>query len=80
MKGKVALLNLKKEMAALITNSDEYTSFELLGHDVGLGDIITGNLESLGGETWFNETRNEKIEVSVEDIHGSKQMALSIIS
>lgn len=80
MKGKIALYNPKRGMAALITENDEYTSFELLGHDIEVGDVITGDLESLGGETWYNQTQMEEIEVFVEDIHGSRQIALRIIS
>jgi len=80
MKGKVTLINPNRGMAALVTENDEYTSFEPLGHDIELGDIISGDLESVGGETWYNETQMEKIDVAVEDIYGTKQVALSIIS
>ena len=80
MRGKVALLNPKRGMAALITENGEYTTFEPLGYDVELGDIVTGDLESVGGETWFNETKDEKIEVMVENIYGNKQTAIKIIS
>ena len=80
MKGKVTLININRGMAALVTENNEYTSFELLGHDVELGDIIIGDLESLSGETWYNKTQMEEIDVAVEDIHGTKQIALSIIS
>lgn len=80
MRGKVTLINPKRGMAALVTENEEYTSFELLGHDVEIGDIIRGDLESVGSETWYNETQMEKIEVMVEDIYGNRQTALSIIS
>jgi len=79
MQGKVVLINLKREMAALITENNEYTSFEILGSVINIGDIVTGDLESLGGETWFNETQRDEIEVFVEDIHGSKESALRMI-
>ena len=80
MNGKIVLINQKNGLAALITENDDYTSFEPLGHIIELGDNITGNLESLGGETWYNETQNEHIEVFVEDIYGSKETALRVIS
>jgi hypothetical protein len=80
MKGTVAFINPTRGMAALITENGEYTSFETLGDDVELGDILSGDLESVGGETWYNETKHEEIEVMVEDIYGTKQIALKIIS
>ncbi|WLE95986.1 MAG: hypothetical protein QTN59_15030 [Candidatus Electrothrix communis] len=80
MKGKVALINPKRGMASLITVNEEYTTFVSLGHHVDIGDIISGDLESLGGETWYNETQMEGIDVFVEDIYGAKATALKIIS
>ena len=81
MKGKIALLNPKRGMAALLTENEEYTSFEILGsYDVEVGDTIIGNLLSLGTETWNNSTKNERIEVFVEDIFGNKNSAIKIIS
>ena len=80
MEGKIVLINPKRGMASLITEYGEYTSFELLGCDVEIGDIIIGNLESIGSETWRNETKMKEIDVFVEDTHGDKRSALSIIS
>ena len=81
MKGKVALINSKRGMAALITENDEYTAFEVLGPlNIEVGDTINGDLESLGGETWYNVTKMEEIEVFVEDIYGKRDIALRIIS
>ncbi len=80
MKGKVALINPQRGLAALITENDEYTTFEPLGYDVEIGDIISGDLESVGGETWQNITKGEEIEVMVEDIYGSKSIAVQLIS
>ncbi len=81
MKGTVVLINRSRGMAALVTASGEHTSFEILGpYDIDPGDILTGDLESLGEETWNNETKLEEIDVFVEDIYGSKQVALRIIS
>ena len=80
MKGQVELINPKRGLAALLTENGDYTSFELLGYDVEIGDVISGDLESLGSETWSNESKRERIEVIVEDIYGSKATALRIIS
>ena len=80
MKGQVELVNYNKGSAALITENGGYTSFELLGHEVEPEDIITGDLEQMGNKTWYNNTKMEEIEVFVQDIYGSRQIALSIIS
>lgn len=80
MKGKVVLMNPRRGMAALMTEDGDYTSFEILGSDLELGDILSGNLEALGGETWYNETQLEEVDVYVEDIYGSKYTASKIIS
>ena len=80
MKGKVVLFNSKRGMAALITESGGYTSFEILGYEaLELGDIVQGNLESLGSHKWYNYTKMEDFDVMIEDIYGSKKTALSII-
>ena len=81
MKGKVAMLNPQKEMAVILTENDEFTTVEVLGdYNIDIGDIILGNLESLGGETFYNETKMERFNVFVQEINGSKKTALSIIS
>lgn len=81
MKGKIVLLNPKRGMVTALTENGEYTSFEILGgYDVEIGDVISGNLESLGGETFYNQTKKEKFEVFVEDIYNTKDIALEIIS
>ncbi|MFQ5674832.1 MAG: hypothetical protein ACE5G1_02960 [bacterium] len=49
----------------------------LRGFGIDIGDIIIGDLESLGGETWFDQTKTEKYDVFVEDIHGSKKTVLN---
>jgi len=81
MKGKVALLNPTRGMASLITETGEHTSFEVLGpFNLNLNDIINGDLESLGSETWYNVTKMEQLDVFVEDIHCSSDRALKIIT
>ena len=80
MKGKIVLINNRREMAALITERGEYTSFDTRGSDVEIGNIISGDLESVGFEEWLNETNGEKIEVFVEDICGARETALRMIS
>ena len=59
MKGEV--VNLNGDLCA-VEISTGITIFEILGaHATEIDDIISGNLENLGHETLFNETKNEKI-------------------
>jgi hypothetical protein len=80
MTGKITLINPKRGMAALITENDEYTSFDTRGCEIEVGDIISGDLESLGSETWTNETRGEIMEVFVEGVFDSRKTALRLVS
>lgn len=53
----------------LILRSETYTSIvELIGgYEVSVGDKIKGNISSLGGETLFNLTQNEEMDVCIQD-------------
>jgi hypothetical protein len=45
-----------------------FTILECLGaHSTERGDVIVGDLESLGSETLINPTRGERISVFIED-------------
>ncbi len=80
MKGEIVFFNSQRRMAAALTENNEYTVFELLDHEIEIGDFITGNLESLGGETFYNETSFEEMDVFVEEIQVSEKSALQMIS
>lgn len=44
---------------------------ELLGaYDVNIGDDVKGDLDSLGGETLFNITEDEEMDVYIQDLKG----------
>lgn len=59
---------------------DEFTVAELLGgYDVERGHVISGNLHSLGGETFFNETEDEKLEVFVQRYGMSEHQSTHLI-
>lgn len=80
MSGIVKMLNSKRGMAAIETNSG-YTVFEILGdYDVEIGDEISGDLDSHGGETFKNISKEEHIEVYVEAIQATEQNARQLIS
>ena len=52
MIGKVRAINQQKGFIAVETDGNEFSVIELLGgYDVEIGDVISGDLESLGGKT-----------------------------
>lgn len=58
----------------------EFTVAELIGgYDVEKGHVISGNLHSHGGETFINETMNEKIDVTVQGHGMSEQQSIHLI-
>ncbi|MGC2425321.1 MAG: hypothetical protein WA666_13325 [Nitrospirota bacterium] len=78
MKGTVVEYNPKRGTCIVKDNSNEYSVLELLGHEVEVGDVISGNLHNLGSETVFNETQMEAMSVYIQDIHASLKVARSI--
>lgn len=52
--------------------------YEKTDGSVELGDVIRGDLETVAGETFYNITKSEEMEVFVEgwgcDLHGAKMM------
>ncbi|MHB1011956.1 MAG: hypothetical protein ACYC37_03505 [Desulfobacteria bacterium] len=80
MKGRVVAVNQRKGMILVETTDGECSLVELLGgYDVNTGDVIEGDLESLGGEMLRNVTSKEKMSVFVQDIHMSKTYGMKVI-
>lgn len=80
MKSEVIGINPRKSFVAVKTDAG-ITVFELLGgYDVELGDMISGNLEALGGETFFNETQQEEMEVYVQGIYCTEPNARQLMA
>lgn len=76
MKGKVYLINHNKGWIAILTENDQFSIVEVLEMFLpDIGDIISGNLESLGGETLFNVTQKENMDVYIQDIFADKKSA-----
>lgn len=52
------------------------TVFELIGgYEVNIGDSIRGDFETHGGETYHNDTSGEEMDVFVQGIHCSPEVA-----
>lgn len=81
MRGTIEMINPKKGMIAVRTEDDEYSVLELLGgYSPEIGDILSGELENLGGEDVKNISQNEIWSVYIQDIHGTKSLAKRMIS
>ena len=81
MRGVIELINHNQGMIAVSTESGEFSVLELVGgYTPELGDVICGNLESLGSEEVRNHTQEEIWDVYIQDIHGSKATAAKMIS
>lgn len=70
MNGIIRAINYNRGIIAVEVDGGDYTIVELCGdYDVNIEDVITGDLESSGGETLFNKTNNEKMDTFIQD-HG----------
>ncbi len=68
MRGVVKFVNEEFGLVAVETEHGEYTVFGLMnGGTVGIGDVITGDLEQLDHQTLRNETRDSRLHVYIED-------------
>lgn len=75
-KGKVIDINRKKGVIAVEVEDGEFSVIELLGgHDVKMNDIISGNLEFLGGAKLYNESQKESMSVNIQSASCTKKSA-----
>jgi hypothetical protein len=80
MVARVVAVNPRKGFVAVETD-DGITVFELLGgYEVGVGDNIRGDFDTHGGETYFNLTSGEEMDVYVQAIHCTPQNAKRLMS
>lgn len=72
MKATVVLVNQQRGMVAAKIEDGEYSIFELIGvYGVGVGDIVSSSdFYSMGGETYRNLTKNQNMDVYVQNVCG----------
>ncbi|WP_035597070.1 hypothetical protein [Halomonas salina] len=76
MKGTLVGVNRRKGFIAIRTEEGELTVAELLGgYEVELEDEIRGDLNALGGETFYNITQDEELDVYVQGVQCSNRHA-----
>jgi exosome complex RNA-binding protein Rrp4 len=81
MRGTIKLINNPKGMLAVETEEGQYSVIELLGeYSPEVGDIVSGNLESTGGETLRNVTQRQDWNVFIQNANESRERAIKSIS
>lgn len=80
MRGVVVHVENRIGWIAIRDEGGEITLAELIGgYDVEKGNVISGNLHSLGTESFYNHSTDEALDVFVQEIHASDQQALNLI-
>ncbi len=68
MTGTVSNIDYQRGFVTVETNCG-YTVFELLGdYEINIGDVIIGNLDSLGGEKLKNSSTKTTMDVFIQNI------------
>ena len=77
MKATVVLVNQNRGMVAAKNEDGAYSIFELLGpYEVEIGDVVSSvDFSSMGGETYHNITKNEDMDVYVQNLVGNIEQA-----
>lgn len=79
-KGKVIDINKKRGYIAVKIEDGDCSVIELLGgHDVKMNDIISGNLEFIGGEKLFNESQHERMSVNIQNVNCTRKIAKNLM-
>lgn len=81
MKGVVKRIDYHKQFIAIETSEGQYSVVEVLENELPeLGDVITGDLESLGGETLVNLTQNKRMDVYIQEIYADSITANRLLN
>lgn len=81
MKGTVIGVNPRIGFIAIRTEEGDLTVAELLGgYEVEPEDEISGDLNALGGETFYNNTQNEEMDVYVQGVYCSVSHARMLMA
>lgn len=76
LKGVVYMVNHQMEWAAILTENNSFSVVEVLGGLPNVGEIVSGDLESLGGETLYINSTKEEIDVCIQDIYATAEGAM----
>ena len=82
MDGTVVLVNQRKGFFAVEVGagSGDFTVVELLDScEVAVGDIVSGDLHSHGGEELMNKTQRQSMSVYIQGIHCAASTARAMV-
>jgi hypothetical protein len=81
MKGVVKMMQRRGGLAAIETEHGDYTVIENLSSlDLELGDVISGQLYSLGGQELVHVRSGMPFSVFIQDFHNTKEVAHQTLS
>ena len=81
MKGTIKIISPCGAMVGVRTEDGDYSVLELLGgFSPEIGDVISGQLDNLGGEEVRNLTQGEVWDVFIQDIYGSRETAINLMA
>ncbi|MBD8004545.1 hypothetical protein [Bacillus norwichensis] len=71
------MINHQKGWIALLTENNTFSIVEVLEMQLpNIGDVISGDIETLGEETFYNVTQDETLDVYVQDIYAGQKAAM----
>lgn len=80
MQGTVSFSNKAVGLFAVLIAYNDYCVIEMPETgDVGIGDVISGNFDSLGDKTLKNLTKNEIMSVYIQSIHATSYNARGVV-
>lgn len=80
MVGIVKFINANKDVIGLKTTANNYSIIEVSDLNIELGDVLLGEIESLGPGTLFNITKSCLLHVVIHEVgikHISKNSTLT---
>ena len=81
MNGTIIAINRINGMHAVQIEDGGVTVFELTdSHDAALGDVIAGELQTLGSETLANKTQQESFDAYIQDAFCSDSRWRALLS
>lgn len=80
MKGTVSFINPRNGFFAVQVEDNDFTVIELTDTcEVEAGDVVSGDLDSHGGTSLKNVTKNEVMSVYIQGIHCAVATARAMV-
>jgi hypothetical protein len=80
MQGIVRAANRKTGIVALEVASGDYIIIKVPHCDLETGDLITGEFDSVGSKIIRNDTKEELINVYIQEVHTTPERAKQLVA